>query len=178
MSRKSTHDRYGSVAITIHWISAILIIGLVIAGFIAANTADPAAKASILRVHAPLGSAVLALTIFRIFWWMLADKKPAPVAGIPKFQETAAKAVHVLLYVTIVGLAGSGIAMFVLSGAGNILFGDAPGPLPDFWNFAPRYGHAILARLLVALFFFHAGAALYHQFFRKDRLLSRMGIGK
>ena len=178
MSRMSTHDRYGSVAITTHWVSAILIIGLVIAGFIAANTADPATKASILRVHAPLGSAVLALTIFRICWWMFADKKPAPMAGIPKFQETAAKAVHVLLYVTIVGLAVSGIAMFTLSGAGEILFGGAPGPLPDFWNYAPRYGHAILARLMAALFFFHAGAALYHQFVRKDRLLSRMGIGQ
>ncbi len=178
MSWKSTHSRYGAIAITIHWVSAILIIGLVIAGFTAANTADPAAKASILRVHAPLGSAVLALTILRICWWMFADKKPAPVAGIPKFQETAAKAVHVLLYVTIVGLAVSGIAMFALSGAGEILFGGAPGPLPDFWNYAPRYGHAILARLMAALFFIHAGAALYHQIVRKDRLLSRMGIGQ
>ncbi len=178
MSWKSTPDRYGSVAIAIHWVTAILIIGLIIAGFIAADTPDSAAKASILRVHAPLGAAVLALTIFRIFWWQFADKKPASVGGIPRYQEVAAKAVHGLLYVAIIGLAVSGIVMIALSGAGEILFGDAPGPLPDFWDFAPRYGHAILARLMVALFVFHAGAALYHQFIRKDRLLSRMGIGR
>jgi cytochrome b561 len=178
MSRKSTPDRYGSVAVTVHWISAILIVGLTLAGFTAANTEDLAAKAAILRVHAPLGSAVLALTVFRICWWLFADRKPLPVANIPKYQEAAAKAVHGLLYIAVIGLALSGIAMIALSGAGEILFGDAPGPLPDFWNFAPRYGHAILARLLAALFIFHAGAALYHQFIRKDRLLSRMGIGR
>ena len=90
MSWKSTPDRYGSVAIAIHWVTAILIIGLIIAGFIAADTPDSAAKASILRVHAPLGAAVLALTIFRIFWWQFADKKPASVGafqGIRKWRR-------------------------------------------------------------------------------------------
>lgn len=178
MALKSTPDRYGSVAIGVHWITAFLIAGLLLAGFIAANTEDPATKAFILRVHAPLGSAVLALTVFRVFWWWFADRKPDSVAGIPRNQEIAAKAVHGLLYVAIIGAAASGIATFVLSGAGDILFGNAPGPLPDFWNFSPRYGHAIFTRLLVVLFAVHAGAAIYHQFIRKDRLLTRMGIGQ
>ena len=93
-------------------------------------------------------------------------------------QALAAKGVHGLLYVAILGLAGSGIAMIVLSGAGEILFGSASGPLPDFWDFAPRYGHAAMAWLMGALLVLHVGAALYHQFVLKDRLLSRMGVGK
>jgi cytochrome b561 len=41
-----------------------------------------------------------------------------------------------------------------------------------------RYGHGYIAIILIALILLHFAAAMYHQFFRKDRLLSRMGIGK
>lgn len=175
---KSTSERYGRVAITLHWVSALFVIGLMLAGLRAADMTDSAAKASLLQLHAPMGTALLVLTLIRIGWWRLADRKPQEPVGMPHRQAVAAKAVHGLLYVAILGLAGSGIAMLVLSGAGEILFGDAPGPLPDFWDYTPRYGHAALAWLMGALLFLHVGAALYHQFIRKDRLFARMGIGK
>lgn len=175
---KSSADRYGRVAIAIHWTSAVVIMGLMIAGFRAAAMTDLAAKASLLRIHAPLGIGVLILTLARIGWWMFADSKPKDPGGLPRLQLVAAQAVHGLLYVAIFGLAGSGIALLVMSGAGTILFGDAAGQLPDFWNFAPRYGHAAMARLMALLLLLHIGAALYHQFVRKDRLLARMGIGR
>jgi cytochrome b561 len=175
---KSTPERYGRIAIAIHWISAVLIIGLMIAGFRAADMADPAAKAALLRIHAPLGIAVLVLTLARIAWWHFADRKPPDPADMPRLQAIAAKSVHGLLYAAILGLVGSGIALLALSGAGAILFGGAPGPLPDFWDFAPRYGHAAMARLMALLLLAHTGAALYHQFIRRDRLLARMGVGR
>jgi cytochrome b561 len=171
---KSSSDRYGRVAITIHWVSAAMIIGLMIAGLRAVDMTDLEAKASLLRIHAPMGTAVLALTLARFF----TDKKPDDPAGVPHLQALAARSVHGLLYLAILGLAGSGIAMIVLSGASEILFGSAPGPLPDFWEFAPRYGHAAMAWLMGALLVAHVGAGLYHQFIRKDRLFSRMGVGK
>jgi cytochrome b561 len=149
-----------------------------IAGLRAADMTDPAEKASLLRIHAPMGTAILVLTLARICWWVFADRKPDEPAGVPHVQALAAKAVHGLLYVAILGLAGSGVAMIVLSGAGEILFGGAPGPLPDFWDFAPRYGHAAMAWLMGALLAAHVAAALYHQFILKDRLFARMGIGK
>jgi cytochrome b561 len=173
---KSSPDRYGRVAITIHWISAVLILGLMIAGFRAADMTDPVAKAALLRIHAPMGTVVL--TLARLGWWLLADRKPEEPAGMPPLQALAAKAVHGLLYVAILGLAASGIAMMVLSGAGEVLFGDAPGPLPDFWDYTPRYGHAAMAFLLAALLALHVGAALYHQMILKDRLRARMGDGR
>ena len=175
---KSSPDRYGRVAITIHWVTALLIIALMFAGLRAANLTDPAAKAALLRIHVPVGTAVLVLTLARLGWWVLADTRPAEPAGVPHLQAIAAKAVHWLLYVAILGLAGSGIAVVILSGAGAILFGNAPGPLPDFWNFAPRYGHAAMALLMGALLALHICAALYHQFIRKDHLFARMGVGK
>jgi cytochrome b561 len=175
---KSSPERYGRFAIVIHWTSALLIVCLMIAGFLAAGMTDPVAKASILRIHAPIGAAILVLTLARLCWWQFWDTKPKSPAGVPPLQSVAAKAVHSLLYVAVFGLAGSGIAMIAMSGAGEILFGDASGPLPDFWNFPPRYGHAVLARVIVALLFLHIGAAVYHQFIRKDRLFARMGVGR
>jgi cytochrome b561 len=175
---KSSSERYGRVAIAIHWTSALLIIALMIAGVRAADMTDLAAKASLLRIHAPIGTAVLVLTLGRIVWWLFADRKPDEPVGVPHLQSIAAKAVHILFYVAVLGLAGSGIAMIQLSGAGEILFGTAPGPLPDFWDYTPRYGHAAMATLMAILLALHIGAALYHQFILKDRLLSRMGIGR
>lgn len=175
---KSTSERYGTVARSLHWLSALLILGLMAAGFVAANTADPAAKAAILRLHVPIGLLVLALTLGRLAWWRFADRRPAAVAGLPAWQRRAGGAVHALLYVAVLGLAASGIALMVLSGAGAILFGGASGPLPDLWQFAPRRGHAVLAVLLAVLLLLHVGAALHHHFVRRDGTMARMGIGR
>ena len=177
MSWKSNADRYGRVALILHWLSAFLILGLMLAGVRAAGTVDPSAKATILRLHAPIGVLVLLLTIARLIWFLTADRRPKAVA-MPGWQRLASKAVHGILYVAIIGLAGSGMALMAMSGAANVIFGSSPGPLPDFWNYAPRYGHAAFARLMWLLLAAHVGAALYHQFVRRDRLLARMGIGR
>jgi len=177
MQWKSRTDRYGAVAIAIHWITALLILVMFVSGLRAANTVDPAAKISLLRAHAVLGSTVLLLTLARIAWWFFADTKPAPAASIPRLQERLSKAVHTLFYVVILGMAASGFGMVLLSGANLVLFGDAPGPLADFWNYPPRVPHRIGAVLIFSLFVLHLGGALYHQFIRRDHLLARMGVG-
>lgn len=178
MSMKSSPTTYGKVAAGIHWLSVVLIVALLVSGLLADETGDPAAKASILSAHAPMGIAVLVLTLARIVWWWRFDTHPQPLPGDPALQVKAAKAVHGLLYIVVIGMAASGIGMFVLSGAGNIIFGGAPGPLPDFADFAPRVPHGIGAKLLVALFVVHAGAALYHHFVKRDATLARMWPGR
>lgn len=66
MGLKSTSVCYGTVAIGIHRLSALSFIGMFAARIIAAQTTDPAKKAAILRVHAPVGLVVLVLTLRRI----------------------------------------------------------------------------------------------------------------
>lgn len=178
MRGKSTSDRYGPVAIAIHWVTAIAIAGLLASGFQAAGMADPASKAALLRIHAGVGILVLVLTLLRIAWWWLADRKPVDPPSTPRWRAKAARAVHGLFYVVIFGMAASGIGMLVLSGAGAILFAGSPAPLPDFTLYPPRVPHGIGSRFLIALILFHTGAALYHQFVARDRLLARMGVGR
>ncbi len=177
MSMKSSSTKYGSVAVTIHWLSAIAILAMLGSGFQAASMTDSAAKEAILMFHVPLGIAILALTLLRLFWWWRVDQKPSPVAGDPAWQTLTAKSIHVIFYVVILGMIASGIGTIVLSGAGSILFGADIGPLPEFSEVLPRVPHGLGARLMVALFVLHAGAALFHHFIKKDGLIWRIWFG-
>ncbi len=174
MALKSSPDHYGTMAVSIHWLTVVLIVVLVGSGFRAANTADLAAKAAILRLHVPIAVGVLALTILRIVWWWGFDRKPSPIAGSPHWPESAAQVVHVLFYVVLLGLIASGVGMMALSGAAPIIFGGESALLPDFWKYPPRLPHGIGARLLLAMLALHVGAALYHHFARRDGLLRRI----
>lgn len=178
MSLKSDGKTYGAVAVTIHWLSAILIVFALLTGFRTANTLDAALKTQLVGLHVPLAVAVIVLTIARILWWWFADRKPGPVDGTPNWQHYSAKAVHWLFYIVIAGMAASGVGMFVLSGAGPFVFGGAEGQLPDFREFRPRVPHGIGARAMVLLIFLHVGAALYHHFVRGDGLLRRMWFSR
>lgn len=173
---KSTPDKYGRVAITIHWVSALAIVALLASGFRADATTELAAKTDLLRIHASLGATVLILTLGRIAWWRFADQKPTSPDNTPAFQRRIGKTVHVLFYVVILGMAASGIGMLLLTGGYEVLFAGGTGGLPNFENTRPRAPHGLGARLMLALFALHVGAALYHHFVKRDGLLRRMGL--
>jgi cytochrome b561 len=80
------------------------------------------------------------------------------------------------MYVVLVVMLASGVALAILTGLVPLLLG-APGTVPNFQSFAPFIGHGLGAFALMALIALHTGAALYHQFVRRDRLLARMGLG-
>jgi cytochrome b561 len=175
MTIKSSPARYGSVAITIHWASALAVILTFAAGFTVGEVLPAGEGATLLLVHIGLGLTVFVLTLLRIVWWLVADKHPAPPANQPGWQRMTATAVHFALYAILVLMATSGIMTLVLSGAVPTLL--AGGPVPDFSELIPRIAHGVMARILLALFVLHVGAALYHQLIRRDRLLARMGVG-
>lgn len=176
MTLKGDAHRYGSVQVALHWASAAAILALLALGLSAAASSDPARKAALLRVHVPLGTLVAALTVARVGWRFF-DRRPDGPAGQPRWQAFTASSVHALLYLVVIAMGASGIALTVLSGAGAILFSGVPGPLPDFWTFRPMTAHVAGATAMVGLLGLHIGAALYHQFVRQDRLLARMGVG-
>ncbi|WP_136658151.1 cytochrome b/b6 domain-containing protein [Nitratireductor sp. XY-223] len=173
MSLKSTSRRYGSVAVSIHWISALIIVLLIGSGLRADGAADAAARIIPLRIHIALGLTVLVLTLARIAWWLFADNKPTSVPA-PRWQSRLSGAVHVLFYVVILGMTASGIGMLFLSGAAPLIFEGTAANLPDFDLYPPRRAHGFGARLMIALFVLHTGAALYHHFLKKDGLMQRM----
>jgi len=177
MRWKSSADSYGAVAISIHWLTAAAILGVLGTG-LSLDRVGEEAETGVLRVHVVFGITAFALTILRIVWWLFADRRPPEAPDQPRWQAAVAWGVHRLLYLAILIMGASGIAMIALSGAGDILFGGAQRPLPNFFDYAPRGPHGLVAWLLMALVALHAGAALYHQFVLRDRLLARMGVGR
>lgn len=174
MRLTSDADRYGAVARIIHWATATLVVALLVSA-LAMDAAEGAAGLLALRVHVASGASVLALTLLRVLWWALFDRLPRPPAGEPSGRRLAARAVHVLLYVLTLVVAGSGAATLVLAGALAVLLGS--GELPRFDAIAPRALHEFAAWGLVGLAFVHAAAALYHLAVLRDGVSARMGLG-
>jgi cytochrome b561 len=173
MSWKSSPQRYGSVAIAIHWISAAAILLQFGLGVAAANASEAGAQTSLLRAHVVLGIFVVTLTLIRLGWWLI-DRRPGALAGLPSWQALSERVVRVLLYFLILLLGASGLAVLVLSGAADILFAGASRALPDFTRLPPMAAHIAAAAALLSLAALHIVAALYHHFWRRDGLLGRM----
>lgn len=172
MRWKSDGDRYGAVAMAMHWLTAAAILALLGSGLVMADVEEPGAKTPILVFHAFAGLATGLLTVLRLLWWFVADDRPAHVA-MPRWQAMAASIVHGLFYVLILAMVASGVAMMILSGAGEVII-TAQGALPDFNLYAPRQPHGIGAWVMIALIVVHVGAALYHHLVLRDGLVGRM----
>lgn len=171
--------RYGAVAMAMHWATAVAILAMLGSGLMLEQAAETAAgQVQLLRVHASVGILVVVLTLLRIGWWAFADRKPEEPAGMPRWQQAAARWVHRLFYVLILTMGASGLAMLALSGAWTILFAGGSGPLPDFALYPPRAPHGLGAWAMMGLIAMHVAAALYHQLILKDGLLGRMGFGR
>lgn len=173
MSR-AVASRYQPVLVALHWLIALLIIGLLCIGFFVLAdwpNSDPK-KLDILVLHMSGGMIVLALMLLRVaVRW--GSAKPAP-AGPPPLDWLAG-VTHATLYLIIFGMIASGfVTGYLISSA----FAPGGKPLPESFTVLPSFQiHAILATGLAILIVGHIGAALYHQFALKDGLFRRMWFG-
>ena len=176
MTARCPARRYDVVAIVFHWTVAATILLALPLGFLAAHAPDHRQAALLLRAHIPLGVLVLVLTVARAIW-RYRHAPPPLSSGQPRWQAGLARISHALLYAVPIVLCASGIALLALSGAAPIVFAGVQAVLPDFSHFPPMAVHALAAFILIGLIGVHGGAVVYHQFYRRDRLLARMGIG-
>jgi cytochrome b561 len=171
--------RYHPLLIALHWLLAFLIIFMLLVGLLSLKwMPNNPAKLMPLGFHMATGTLILALMLIRIVVRVM-TKKPEEATAGNRFLDLIGKITHYALYVFAILMAVSGIGISAQAGLAPIVFGASGAPLPeDFFVYPVRYGHGYIAITLIVLILMHVGAALYHQFFRKDRLLSRMGIGK
>ncbi len=174
MLMKSTSDRYGAVALTLHWTSAALILSLVPLGF-AMQAAAGDLRLGLYRAHAIAGGLAGLLTLIRLVWWLAFDRRPKRNRDHPALQRLLAGAVHAGLYGAVAILTVSGIGMLLASGLGAALGSGDPSLMPtDLMTLKPRLAHGAVARLLVGLLILHVLGALYHHWIRRDGTLGRM----
>ena len=171
--------RYHPALVTLHWLLALLLIVSLAMGTLALKTVPNSSpdKIDALRGHMIAGGLILLLTVIRLVT-RLSTKHPAAASTGYALADRLAPLTHWALYLLVLLMAGSGVAMSVLSGLPAIVF-QGVGSLPaDFNALPPRAVHGIEAKLLMLLIALHIVAALYHQFVRRDGLLSRMGFGR
>lgn len=172
-SESSRPTRYSRVAIGTHWLSAILIIGLLLQGLFMTKLGDDELKTNFYRLHVTFGYMVLILTIIRLAW-ARRDRRPEPLP-MPSSERLLYRATHVLLYAGAIIVAVSGILLVAGSGivpvATEVTASEIDRALPV------RNAHWLFAMGMVILLVGHIGAALLYQR-RNGQTLSRMGIGR
>jgi cytochrome b561 len=169
--------RYNVGARLLHWIVALAIGGM----YLTDQARDFYERGAPERdwwlgIHASLGITILALTLARIFWRLVAG---APeVLPASRLMHLGAKLGHLALYGFTFCLPLSGFLRYASSGRDITLFGNtiaSPFGQNDQINQIGRLFHnGALTNLLLALIGLHVAAALYHQFILKDGTLRRM----
>jgi cytochrome b561 len=137
---------------------------------------DDPQKVMMLQNHTHIGGAIAILLVIRLVL-RFTIKRPAPADAGNAFLNFVGKAVHFLLYLLLVGMAGSGLGLFQMADLPSVFSAAKPYP-SNFFDYPPRMGHGLTSWLLLAFVALHFGAATYHQFVKKDNLLARMWFGK
>jgi cytochrome b561 len=166
---------YDSVAIALHWFTAIL----VIANFALAQVWDWFAKPTrelMEQAHMSFGVLLSVVIVVRIVWRFIRGHQISSVeAG---WVRLASKGTHYLLYLMLIVEAALGFAFRWGAGRPMAFFGTGIPPLigemarslrRQLREFHEWTGWAIIVLVLV-----HALAALYHHYVLKDRVLLRM----
>ncbi len=161
----------------LHWLLALILISLFIAGAVMHNTTDEALKFAIVKVHAPLG-LIAGILLFARTYFAFTRERPEPDQNWSLPVKWGSKIIHILLYFLPLALVGTGIGTMVLSGLGEILQSGQTAPWPDMSNVAPAAGHGLFAKLFLGSLILHIAGAIYHQFVVKDNLIARMMPGE
>lgn len=175
-----TPTRYHPVLVALHWLIAFaVLVALGMGTFVLKELPNTAPlKIDGLGDHMIAGISILVLMVIRLFVRLFTQKPQPATTGNPALDKIA-RLMHYAFYVVVFLMAFSGIGIAVQAGLPDIVFFGSGAPLPEtFAIYPPRIGHGIFAKLLMALIVMHVGAALFHQFVRKDRLLSRMWFGR
>lgn len=179
-------SRYSWVAIGLHWLIAVLIIGNIGLAWTFKNTPQGLAWFRLIQLHKSIGITVLLLSVLRLGWRLLNPPPPLP-ASLKTWEKIASQVVHWGFYLIMLGLPLTGWVMVSASmrNLPTVLYGLFPWPHIGFihglapgarkaWSHWGETGHGLLAWLAYALIVLHVGAALKHALVDRDPVLGRM----
>ena len=174
--------RYHPVAASLHWIIALLIFTDL---FLALAPEGPGGLIPktlfgqpIVSIHMLIGTLVLALLVIRFIMRITMKRPELATAGHP-ILDVIGVLTHYALYLFTFGMALSGLVMSLQRGYFAQLYGI--GTIPQTFNrgsYTWEIIHASSWSFLVGIMALHIGAALFHQFIRRDNLFARMWFGK
>jgi cytochrome b561 len=180
MELRDTVSSFGKVSIANHWITAVLIIGLLCLGWYVEDLPKGPEKAALIGWHKSFGLTVLILSLFRLYW-RRTSPTPAPLGQATPVQLKVATSVQHVLYAAIALMPLTGWLMSSSAGRDVSFFEMFTLP-PLFWkseffNGVFHWLHSTIAIILVIALVLHIAAALKHHFLERNDTLNRM-LGK
>ena len=175
-------SRYDSISMIIHWVTALLLIFMLVFG---EELMEEGERGEGLEgtfgpsLHVSIGATILILTLFRIVW-RLSHKAPAYPLTMKPHEVLAARAVHGLFYLLLIGipltgwLAFGGFVAEEPAMSAVRLFWSVPLPAPPFSLHDMDDVHEIGSKIAMVLAGLHVLAALKHQFVDGDGIFRRM----
>jgi cytochrome b561 len=182
------YDRYGTVAVLLHWAIALGIVANVVIGldFPHHEPGTPFPPKPWLPLHISLGLSILVLSVVRLAW-RLAHRPPPHPPTMKRWEIRLADAAHGLFYVLIILMPLSGWSILSAhQGAKWLsLFGIPWPPLPIGDSFASGSvdklhdvavtAHSWLTvQILIGLLALHVGAVVKHHLFDRHPTIKRM----
>ena len=170
-------QRYTGLAIALHWLIAVAILGTFLLGQYMTNLQLSPGKLKLYSYHKWIGVTIFLLVLFRIAW-RLAHRPPLPPASMPAWQHSAASIAHFFLYALTLAIPVSGWLMSSASGFQVVYFGVIP--IPDLLAKSKdaaqqlKQLHEALNWLMVLVVAMHIAAALKHHLMDRDDVLRRM----
>jgi cytochrome b561 len=162
----------------LHWLTAVLIFGTLLVGFVMVNSIG--SYESLRAVHMTLGVLILVIVVIRA-----ANRF---THRSPKLPDTVGWAEHKLvvgseltLYALMLAQPLIGWAMVSATGKPVVVFGSLELPRIAPFNadlfFVLRQTHSVVAYTLVVVIAAHVSAVLLHTLTLRDAMLSRMTFG-
>jgi cytochrome b561 len=176
-----TSERYSKTAIWLHWITAAIMLFMLIFSEDLIKLPRGAAIGPLdwgPTAHASFGLLVLLLALARLLWKMGHPSPPPP--AMPRWQQIATSATHHLFYVLMIAIPVFGLLALAPygtehAGTENVVFFNlfSVNVMPNLGEWTSE-AHELLGKLAQVLVIIHVAAALKHQFWDKDNLLARM----
>ena len=170
--------RYHGFSIFMHWLMALMIVGLFGVGFWMVDlTYYSAWYKTAPHYHKSIGMVLAMLLVVRLVV-LFKKLKPAPLPSHSKMVQRVSKLTHLMLYLLLILIMVTGYLISTADNRGIDLFNwfVVPGFGEFFEQQADRAGllHQWLAYGLIVLVVLHALGALKHHFIDKDATLKRM----
>jgi len=177
----TTKARYDRVAVSLHWIIGLGILGQLAFGWLLDQfERGTPERALAINLHKSTGIVLALLIVLRVLW-RLGHRPPAYPARFAARQLQLARVGHALLYVCMIGMPLSGYLASNFSKHGIKIFNQyalAPWGPDDKSLYAVFNGtHDALALVFSVLVAGHILVALHHAFIARDGMLARMSFG-
>jgi cytochrome b561 len=173
-------QRYTKTAIILHWLIGVMIFGMFALGWYMTDLPkDTPSRAYYFNLHKSFGVTILALVLVRIYW-RITHIAPALPTTMEEWQKQASYIVHKGLYVLMLAMPLSGVAMSAFSKFGLKWFG-----IPLFIGVDNHdlrenivQAHEIISYILLGVVVLHVLAAIKHKLVDKDNIMERMSLLK